>query len=231
MLHAFTFGDLSSVDYDIYVFADHIDDSPKRDVETVKVPGRNGLLTFDNGRYENVSISYDCIIMGHYNNTFSAFRSHLLSLLGYQRLEDTFNPAHFRYGFFDSVISPQTVPNFADGKFKITFNCKPQRFLKYGENEVEFTADGTIENPFMYDALPLLRVVGYGTIGIGSSTITIAQHDQEYIDIDCDLQDASVNSVVSVPASGFPKLHAGLNGITLPETVTSLTITPRWWSL
>lgn len=55
------------------------------------------------------------------------------------------------------------------GEFTITFDCQPQRFLKSGETAVAVASGGTITNPTLFDASPILEVYGYGNITIGES--------------------------------------------------------------
>jgi phage-related protein len=47
----------------------------------------------------------------------------------------------------------------------------------------------TIINPTMYDALPLIRVYGSGTLTIGREKIVIASNSNDYVDIDSDIMD------------------------------------------
>ena len=36
--------------------------APERDVTVVDIPGRNGTLTIDNGRYKNITITYPAAV-------------------------------------------------------------------------------------------------------------------------------------------------------------------------
>jgi phage-related protein len=87
--------------------------------------------------------------------------------------------------FFDPEMS---VLN-RQGQFDVKFSCKPQTYLKSGEKPKEFTASGSIYNPTMFDALPLMRIYGEGELEIGLETIRVKRVDN-YIDIDCELEDA-----------------------------------------
>ena len=122
------------------------------------------------------------------------------------------------------------------GKFNLLFHCKPQRYLKTGEKPIVFEEDGVIVNPTKMDALPFIKVHGYGIISIGNTTLTIAQHTQEFIDIDCELQEAysgttNMNAYVTLSSGEFPKLVSGPNAISIADTITDIVITPRWWRL
>lgn len=233
---SFVFGDVNTDDYGIYVFSDRVYDAPKRDVDVVEVPGRNGALVFDNGRYEDIEMIYGCVLMSTFREQFDVFRAALMSQTGYKILTDSFHPDEYRLAYISNSLSPTNTPQFFDGTFDIEFTCKPQRFLTSGNVTETFTENGTIQNPTEYDALPLIRVYGHGSINIGTDTITITENDLPYIDIDCDMMDAvyegvNANPYVSVSGDAFPRIHSGENGVTFDSTITQVVITPRWWTL
>ena len=53
---------VSSVNFGMYVGLNGNDNAPERSIDTIVVPGRNGTLTIDNGRFENVAVEYICFI-------------------------------------------------------------------------------------------------------------------------------------------------------------------------
>ena len=86
----------------------------------------------------------------------------------------------------------------------------------------------------MFEAKPLLRVYGTGSVGIGSETLTITSANQ-YTDIDCDLQDAfkgttNCNGNIRLSSGSFPVLKPGYTGVTL-SGVSRVEIIPRWFSV
>lgn len=207
--------------------------TPVRDVEDVVVAGRNGTLTIDKGRFENIELSYIAMILDDFNANFDAFKAFLMSCRGYKRLEDSFDPAYFRLAKIHNDIDPDVITLDAAGKFEIPFNCDPRRFLKEGEDTITFTASGTIYNPTYYDAKPLLRVVGTGTITINGKVITITTNPT-YVMIDLETLNAyngSTNMNDKVSIADGTVLASGENTITLANTITSVDITPRWWTI
>ena len=104
-----------------------------------------------------------------------------------------------------------------------------------GDVTVEYGIDPTcIVNPTQQTALPVIRVYGYGTLTVGSETITIAQHANAYIDIDCEIMDCycgavNCNSLVSFSSHEFPKLPAGVTHIAYSGNITKVEVTPNWW--
>lgn len=171
------FDGVDSRDYGIYITGDAVFNSPERDVEMIEIPGRNGAYALDKGRFGNIEVSYPAGIFGDTEADFRegirAFRNALASRKGYKRLEDDYNPTEYRMAVYKSGLEV-TPTALKAGEFTITFDCQPQRFLKSGETAVSVASGGTITNPTLFEASPLLQVWGYGDIGINDDTITIA---------------------------------------------------------
>lgn len=207
--------------------------TPVREVEDVVVAGRNGTLTIDKGRFENIELSYIAMILDDFNVNFDAFKAFLMSCKGYKRLEDSFDPAYFRLAKIHNDINPKVITLDAAGKFEIPFDCDPRRFLKEGEDIITLTASGMIYNPTYYDAKPLLKVTGTGTVTINSKVITITTNPT-YVFIDLETLNAyngSTNMNDKVSIADDTVLVSGENTITLANTITSVDITPRWWTI
>ena len=153
--------------------------------------------------------------------------------IGYQRLEDTYHPYEFRMAKFKTNPSIDTAGYMnRSGKFTLEFDCKPQRFLKSGEEITTLEADGVILNRTLQNAKPLLRVYGTaGAIEIGAETIEISTID-DYVDIDCEIMDAykgAVNCNGNVSFTDDIVLSPGDNNISLSGGITKIEITPRWF--
>ena len=149
LFNSFTFGDVNSEDYGVYISGDSVYDSPARSVDLVQVPGRNGALALDNGYYENIEVTYPAGSFGtsqeEWREKMLGIRNALAAQRGYQKLIDTYHPEHYRLGMFFAGISASPVQYNRAGQFPIRFNCKPQRFLISGDEAVEFTAEGQEE--------------------------------------------------------------------------------------
>lgn len=232
------FDGISSADYGTLIFPKEIDNAPKRDIEKIKVPGRNGTLIIDNGRYEDVKQSYTGIIYddSRFDEYMDAMRSVVLGSSGYKRLEDSFKPDEYRMAYFDGDFSPKVIRLWKKmGKFELKFTCKPQRYLKIGEKTNEFTTTGYLVNPSVYPAMPFIRVYGYGQFFVEDYGVTVAQHSHPYIDIDCERMDAYYNNVncnnLIALDSDFPVLWEGSSEVLMAQTITKLQIMPNWWIL
>lgn len=234
MIDFFSYMGKRSRDFGIYISGSGSFNAPERDVTMVSIPGRDGDLTIDNGRFKNVSIVYPAFIHEYFYTLSSAAKAWLLSHTGYARLEDTYNPDIFRVGLFAGPIDFDMRFQNWGGECELVFNCKPQRFLKSGENIVEAASAVTVFNPTLFTALPLIRVYGTaaGTLIVGNHILQISKID-EYVDIDSDLQHASKGSQnCNDKISGnFPMLPPGETGVTFSGGIIKIEIKPRWWTI
>lgn len=162
------FGDADSADYGIYISGDGVYNAPERAVEFVDVPGRNGAIALDQGRYNNIEITYPAGTFAktqeEFRENLSAFRNAILSQKGYQRLEDTYHPEEYRMGLYSAGLEVSPVNYNQAGEFELIFNCKPQRWLTVGEYPVPVESGDVLENPTPFSSGPLLEIDGYGSV-------------------------------------------------------------------
>ncbi|MFA6718330.1 MAG: hypothetical protein WCS15_04545 [Prevotella sp.] len=232
----FVFNGKSSKEYGVVIETANVFSSPKKSFTVQTVPGRNGDVCISNNRYENVTISYDVHIRKNFQQNLSGLISWIGSAEDYARLEDSVRPDFFRLAFCELNNTVKLLRMYSAGSFTIKFDCKPQLFLKSGESEITITADRTIYNPTQEPSKPMMRVYGNGQIEIGVHTLVVSGNENNYIDIDCDAQDAyrnseNCNSLIALASDSFPTLASGKNGIVLGTGISKLQLTPRWWTL
>lgn len=183
LFKGFTFGSISSKDYDVYITQESAYDAPQRDVEFIDIAGRNGAYVLDRGRFLNIQVSYRCGIAGEDDNVFKerirTFRNALASQIGYQRLTDDYHDTRYREAVFTDGINVEMADRQA-GEFTVTFNCKPQRFRTDGESRLSFFEGTTVQNtsifnPTRFDARPLIdfNASADGSFTIGDYTISV----------------------------------------------------------
>lgn len=230
MVDSFVFNGKSSTDFHLLISGYGTYRAPSRDVTMKSVAGRDGDLTLDNGRYKNVDITYKGVIYNSLMPNYRELVAWLLTQRGYKRLEDTFNPDEFRLGVFKESIEPK-LKGYDAASMQITFNCKPQRYLKIGEEPIEINQTGIVANPTAFESRPLIRAYGSGTLSINSKNLVITGVSaNDYIDIDSEIMDAFKGTVnLNSKISGeFPTLAPGDNEITFNG---NLEIIPRWFNL
>lgn len=224
-------------EFGVWISGSQVYNGAEADVETVKIPGRNGDLIYSNRRYNNYNVAYKCCIPKRYKDRVLALRAFLFSKVGYRKIEESYFPNMYRMGRITGNINPSTISWIEDaGLFTITFNCRPQHYYSSGETAMTFTADGTISNDTMFDALPMIRVYGYGTFTLNGTSVTVSAHNYPWTDVDCEIMDAycndaNLNSFVVVAGDQFPKLSPGNNALTIGNGITKIEITPRYWTL
>ena len=208
---------------------------PERDYTITHIPGRNGDIMQDNGCYKNVERTYEVSFdapnedFATYANAVSAW---LHSTTGYARLEDSYEPNYYRMATYQESNIFENLYNQA-GTATIVFECKPQRFLKTGDNTITIQNSLTIMNPTGFEAYPLFKVTGTsGVLTVNGNSITFSSID-DFVMLDCELQDAykettNKNSTVS---GTFPVLKPGSNAISWTGDISSVTMKPRWWTI
>ena len=235
LLDYFIFAGKSSLDYMVRISGNGTYKTAERIAESVIVPGRNGDLTIDSHRFSTSEQFYEGYIVDDFIENYEGFVNFLLSHPGNERLEDSYHLDEFRIARFAGPVDPSTIMDEA-GRFKITFKCQPQRYLKIGEKDIEITGAKTLRltNPTRMTALPKIVVTsGTGTITIGSQTATLDANNGATV-IDSELQDCyegSTNRNANLTLSdGFPELKDGATDISVPAGM-SIKIQPKWWRL
>ena len=177
MRNSIIFGGVDSADFGIYISGEGVFNAPKRAVEYIQVPGRNGAFALDQGYYENIEVTYPGFNyepnMADFCDQLAGFRNAICSQKGYQRLSDTFHPNEYRMAVYSEGLEIEPMKYNTASNFKMKFNCKPQRYLTSGETELTVTSGQTINNPTLFDSSPLLAVKGYGTIQFNGYTIKL----------------------------------------------------------
>ena len=155
------FGGIDSRDYDVFVSFSDIDTVPRRVYTKVDIVGKNGAVLIDEGKYEDVPHSYDCIVLD--NEKRVAFVNAIMSKKGYQRLTDSYGTDEYYTAVLEENIEQKTTRVRDKFKFKLVFTRKPQRFLTSGEEPIDTSELG---GDVTTDKIPyLLRRSGGGDIG------------------------------------------------------------------
>ena len=234
MLNYIVYNDISSKDFQTFLSGAGAFDIPKRDVSKIEVPGRNGDLLVDNNRYENVNVSYPVIIMHDFENNKRAMAWEFAKETGYKRLEDTFNPEHFRLARFVGVEDSKSKTMHDAGYFTLVFDCKPQFYLKTGEKVIEVQGTKTILNPTNEIALPKIEITGTGGFSINGDYFVLENNTSVTV-VDSEIREVyegtiNRNDDFERYNNDLPKLYPGRNDI-ICESGVSLKITPRWWTI
>lgn len=203
-----------------------------------QVNGKNGDVILDTGRYENVKKVYKVACYDPSRNFYESAvaLSTFLHSAGsdYIRLEDSYEPSSYRMAIYEETNEIENLLGKA-GRCEITFNCMPQRFLLSGDEEITIPSSGySIYNPTAFDAKPMIRIQGTGTVTINGRSVQITENDNDML-VDCENQNAKDLSGTDmnyfIYCDEFPILKPGFNTISYTETIDAVKITPRWWIL
>lgn len=250
----FKFNGKSSEDFGLVVQTPPTYEYPDRDLTVTHIPGRNGDIILDNNCFRNVQRTYSVGTKyfqpnGYYEN-FSEVLTWLNSARGkYARLEDSYDPDVYRLASFQ--MSGSFIDYYGKGgATTVTFVCKPQRFLKSGEEETEYIGDTiTIENVNGYTAKPEIKLydidVDFGVVlmmsvincfGEAVSNVTITDYTGSLVldsedETATDLDGEDANDYIGLNSLPFPEFQSGANTIVLAEYNAEATTVNSYYTI
>lgn len=232
--HSFSLDGVNCEVYGIVCSGHNTYNAPERDIESIDIPGRNGALTIDNGRWKNIKVIYPASIVRGFQQAAQSARAWLCAASGYRRLEDDYNPDTYRMARFVAGLNFEMTPANDCGEVDITFDCMPQRWLKSGETAVSVASGEFVNNPTLFDALPIITVTGSGegVLVINGQTVDIDEIDGS-ITLDCEAQRAYSGAEArdGDVTGAYPVLKPGANSVQYSGGITAVEIVPRWWTL
>lgn len=235
------FNGVSSIDLGLVIQTAPSRTFPERDVDSTHIPGRNGDIFVDNKCYKNVKREYSLakgfFDVKHLAPNAQTVLAWLTSAKGkYVRLEDDYDPDVYRLAMYNESGS---FTDFYDKALSIlaSFECKPQRFLKEGDEPVFFNSnEAHIINPSHYEALPLIRITGipYSLSDVvmltvkdknneNKSNLTISDVSGGIINIDSEEQNCyydngdDANDKIGLNGKNFPSLTDDKNTLVIEK--------------
>lgn len=249
MINYFVYNGNDSRDFGILIRTKNTYDAPQRDLNFISVPGRDGDLIIDNGKYPNVNINYGIMLVAPTLNSLEenpnlnlaaasrTLKQMLYSSFNYYELTDSYDPDYFRLACFSGDLSWETKnTNIAYSEIK--FSCKPYRYRKDGKltHTVTPSAVLSIFNPENMVSLPQITVKGNGNLQISVNNRIFTVNDVTgYVIIDSDMMNVynpsqtSTNYNTKAQFATFPKLQIGSNVISAASNnITEIDVIPRW---
>ena len=207
---------------------------PVRKMTVVQIAGTNREIVDMQDAWECYDQPYELFVGDGSEDNIQAKLDDVARVLyktGWQVLLDDFEPDIYRLAYYSGPFDVENKYTRL-GKFKVSFRCRPERYLASGNGPVSVASGGKITNPTAFNAKPLIHIEG-----TGSATLTIAGQTMtftdivDYLNIDCDSMDVyrlSTENRNSLMTGDFPVLFSGDNNISYTG-LTSVTITPRFW--
>ena len=232
----------------MYVIVEHYPKRyvPKRRYNVQVVPGRSGDIVVEESddAFDNYTQPYSVFLDSKAPGLSMASRGlteWLLGSVGYQRLEDSYDPDFYRMAYYSGG---EDFLNFFNeyGRGTLTFTCAPKRFYKSGEVPITLESGTKLYSPSTFKARPIFKLTGSGDCTITvtdknnvSKVFTINDVSGQ-IEIDSErhttikmADGTSANTNVQSPYENLilPKEST----ITFSSGVSELIIIPRWWTV
>lgn len=245
----FSFGDRTSLDLRLSIESKDIFDGAADEVDTLSLPGRDGAFLDSKSRSENTEITYETFLKAEHPDELplmtTELKRWLLSSPGqYRRLEDTYDPDHYRMA---AVLGGLSIEQ-AGRRFtrqSVTFSCHPYRYRKSGEHPFSFESGLTLQNDTGFTALPTFQIkvtassnafvtfrIDYDlSLGLSPYTQSFDTPTGGTLTLDSETCECTLNSgnLLYLAPERFPKLHPGKNTITVTGYgITARTLTPHW---
>ena len=159
--------------------------NPERSYEYVEIMGKNGSLVIDNNRFNDLEIDFPAFILKDFIPNYRNLMAFLNSQKGYQRLETSYEPDHYRKALFLGTVQPEPTQFLKKGSFTLPFRVHPQRYLKSGDIPVSASSQSNtytgnpveIDNPSGISAVnslavalnPIQNLNGYDSPWVGGA--------------------------------------------------------------
>lgn len=234
MRNFLTFNGENLMNYGLYCNGHDTYKGSTLSVEKYAVSGKNGDLIISNDRYSNVTVSYKCFVVENMKLNVRELRR-ILKQDNYYVLEDTYNPDEFRLGRYIGEFDPEIKERHEAAEFILEFDCRPERFLKSGENWMDKNGTLHLDDAELPTYTPLIRLKGNSlTVTTPRETwnVTVNSSPFPYIDIDTEIMecyygDYNANPYVDIVGTRGTEEFITFGGGT---TVTgSFSVKPRWW--
>lgn len=221
-MEKFIFNDISSDDLGLIIKEMPPITKAAKNIETIKVNGRNGNLHIDNGTYDSVDITIECIVkdltkIDMIKSTLEGTGSLKLSTVPDRTFTATIKNQ------IDFAKYLRVLREFPLQLELEPFSYGHSRSLNYSKS-TSFTIGGNIKT------FPIISVTGVGIITINNISIEVLETG---ITIDCDLMNCYANGIDKnnmVILDDFPYLNPGENNLTFGTGITNVKIeySERW---
>lgn len=240
-MNYFEFNGVRSSQLGVRIISKNIFSAPKYDLTFQSIPGRDGELISPNGRFPNVTISYNCFLPAKSISELADKVTKVKAWLykqpdRYHILTDSYDTLFMRKAVFNNKLDIEDECNKI-GTFTVNFSCQPYRYLLEGQTKIIKTESGfVLTNPFPFESKPYLKLNGRGE---GNLVIQSADSNRiwkfttlnGYTECDSELMNFYHDTEPkndTVEGDGFPLLYEGENLISFDGAITSIEVIPRW---
>ena len=210
---------------------------PARKMNVTKIAGTNREVVDMEDAWETYKQPYSLFLGNGTDDCVQPLIDEVARVLyktGWQILTDDYEPDYYRLAYYEGGFDVENRYTKL-GVFNISFRCRPERFLVVGNNEVQVATGESIFNPTAFNSKPLIHITGSGsgTLTVAGTTMSFTDI-VDYLNIDCDKMDVyrlPAENRNSLMTGDFPVLKSGDNLVSFTGGITSVTITPKWWTI
>lgn len=206
--------------------------TPSKEVETIQIPGRSGILIVDHKRYEPIVLNVEFNFAAREEQWNKIFRSAKRWLLdGKGRLEFSDDADYFYQVYFVRIEDGERETRRI-GRFTASFTCDPYMYLKRGLRE--YDVKEVAFNP--YDtAHPIYKIKGEGVCVVSVNGKEMRANIGQNLTIDTELmmsyrEDRTLQNTVVTGDYENLYLKAGDNTISISKGF-GVKVIPNWRSL
>ena len=199
-----------------------------RRVDDIKVSGRAGSLTRFTG-WADTEITLPLAVQ----SGVEAYRAVAFALANASTVGFSGEPGLFRY-LKHVEVSPLVREMGSWGMFQAELTCAPFTYLDSGLKSATLNASGTLLNPGLLPADPVITVFGTGQLEL---TINSTKHVVASPAVQVTLDSARLVGHVAGKAQSdaltgaFPQLQPGTNQIEFGAGVSKIVVQPNWRTL
>ena len=223
----FRFKGKSSEEYGILLASAPQRTRPTRRVKEITIPGRDGVLTEDEGTYEAYTISVECSTRGT-----ERIEEIIEWLTGHGDLIFSTEPDRiYKASIYNKISFADMI--YLYNSFLLQFKVQPFKYNAYPEGDLlELTAASTIVNHGTFYSRPTITVYGSGNITLTVNELEIMLNSVNgSITIDSEMMEVfkgTENQNNKYDAVDFPVLAIGENLISWTGNVEKVEIIPKW---
>lgn len=197
----------------------------RRVVDDIEVTGRAGTLTRLLG-WEDVTISLPLAV----KTGIPGFHAAALALQAARTIELSAQPGVYRR-VKRVRVEPLRRELASWGLFEAEVCCQPFTYLNTGLDTTTLKASGTVTNPGLLDAAPIVTIYGTGRLELkinGTSHLVNATSGRLTVDADRLITHVAGKAQTDGLAGTFPVLRPGVNRIDLGAGISRVEIQGNW---
>lgn len=237
----FTFDGVSSLDYGLIVVGERDFSGAGRDVEMVRILGKDGLIPKRSKGYNNIQRTFECNLIvedwRELHNKMRDIRNWLTDVEGFRDFVLSYDDESiYKVMINDEIKAVMISEQIA--RVDITFETKPYHYFYDSFDFIREDMPFTLQNSRKVLSYPYILIEGSGRVNlhINNNTYTFkningwVEIDSETMSVYRNNQGIIINEASNYMTRSFPVLEEGDNNISWTGNVSLIEMVPRWRS-